>query len=403
MDRLVRASQSRLTFWWVAVLVFAFIAIYALFPSESSQERFTLVVRLGAMGILSLSAVLLFPISRTGWVSLPIILFLVVSSVAISNFPIYPTRLLNVVGALVLSGLFVLALESGGARRFFGYVIDVLLVLSALAVFIQITIYLVSGSIVEVHQLLFPWGESRSSTLERFGIARVSGLHTEPGTHSAYTVGLLILRALIERRLYDKIGWVAIFSVLCTLSVWGGVASLLYIFSYVLRWAVTGARVLMVLSAAALIAESLTSVIYIFDSGLFGPVGEYFRTRSELQDSSGGAKVTAWDYGLRILPTVLFYGMSFSSDYCNGCQSPQDAGLILNLAIYFGLTVMVALAAFYIVAVLRTAGIRELPFFLLFFIAKFFYYDPIVWIVFFLSAVIVLKNWVSGGEGGCGG
>ena len=380
--------------WLVGILLFSVLFAYSIFPSESSQERFTLILRVALLGSVALFSIAAFPLSRPGWIYFPLFCFLIVLSLLLSNYPHIPTRTINVVVVVLLSAVFISRIASSTARLFVIHVVNILLFVSFACVLFQIGYYFASGSVIEIHQLFFPWSESRSTMLERFGIVRVSGLHTEPGTHSAYTVGLLIFRTLLGRKLFDWISLISMLSVAATLSFWGIAASLMYFISFVLhsgnltenlfRWA-------LMLIIGLLISAGILS-IYLYSADSLAPIIDYFTFRSELGDGSGGAKVSAWDYGLRTLADTIMFGLPFNEDYCNGCQSPQDAGLILNLAIYFGVCLCVLLYGVYVLATLRTNGLWLIPFASLFFVAKFFYYDPLVWMIFFLSVLLVTEK-----------
>lgn len=381
-----------------AIFLCTLVLIYAIFPSESSSERFALFVRLGALGAAAALAIFFGEVRRELAAGFCFLSFFFVLVVSWSNAPYVTPRLVNLVATILLSALLVAGSVSGRGTGVVLRAINALLVVSAVALFVQAGLYLLSGSVVEVHGLIFPWGESRSAELERFGIARLSGLHTEPGTHSAYTVGLLVLRSLYGGRLFDRIGFFSVGSVAVTLSFWGVIAAggyfILYGFSIV-RGGV-GFRVFLSFSISL---AFLASVFYLFAPNyLLEDISNYFRLRSELGDGSGGAKVIAWQMGLKSFGDVVFLGFPIGTDYCNGCISPQDAGLVLNLVIYLGLSAAILFVGVFFAGVFLSGGFLLTFFSGLVLVAKFYYFDPVVWLLFFSCLAWVLRG---GGSDRC--
>ena len=370
----------------VAFLLCVLVCVYAIFPSESSSERLSLFVRLGFLCLMAVLAILFGEVRRElVWIFCGLA-FYYVFVIVWSNSPYFTPRLVNLVASILCAALVIGSTASGRASAFALRVVGGLLVFSAAALFLQAGIYLFSGSIFEMHGLVFPWGISRSSEIERFGIARLSGLHTEPGTHSVYTVGLLILRCMLGGRLFDRTAYMSIGSVAATLSFWGVLATLLYVILYGFSIIRGGAGAKRFLYSCFFIGFLglvfyLSSPQYLIDD-LFN----YFRLRSELGDGSGSAKVIAWDMGASRLGDVVFFGFPIGFDYCNACISPQDAGLVLNFVMYFGLMSAVGFFAIFIAGALRCGGLSLSLFGGLLLVAKFYYFDPIVWLMFFASA-----------------
>ncbi len=79
---------------------------------------------------------------------------------------------------------------------------------------------------------------------------------------------------------------------------------------------------------------------------------------------------------------MLAIGTSFEHDYCDGCASPQDAGLIINMVMRIGL--LATLLVMFPIArtLLRTGGFAALIAFLPLLFAKFYVFDPVVWLIF---------------------
>jgi len=368
------------------------LCVYAIFPSESASERFSLFVRLFFLCFTALLAVVLGEIRREFIAVFSFLAFIFILLVSWSNAPYFTPRLVNLVASILCAGLVVAGLASGRANDFAIRVISGLLVFSAGALFLQLGIYLVTDSIVEFHGVVFPWGGSRSAELERFGIARLSGVHTEPGTHSAFTVGLIILRSLMGGRLFDRVAYLSMASVIATLSFWGVLATTLYFLLYAFSVIENKEGAKRVLTFFVLFAVA-SGVVYVgAPQYLIEDLIGYFSARAELGDGSGGAKVIAWVTGLQKLGDVVFFGLPIGADYCNGCMSPQDAGLVLNFMMFFGVTASILFFGVLVFGAYRCGGYALATFSALLLVVKFYYFDPIVWLIFFTATVCCLRS-----------
>lgn len=380
--------------WWqlVGLIVCALISVYAIFPSESASERFSLFVRLGFLCVAAALTIVFGAARRELVTPFCAFAFFYIFVVAWSNAPYFTPRLINLIASILCAGLMIMGSVSGKANAFVLRVLNVLLIFSAGALFLQLGMYVLSGNIFEIHGLVFPWGASRSAELERFGIARLSGIHTEPGTHSVFTVGLIILRCLLGGRLFDRVAYIGMGSVLTTLSFWGVFATMLYFVLYCLSMIKSRASPRNVIYFCFFII-TLVLIFYITaPKYLIEDIFKYFTLRAELGDGSGGAKVIAWDMGLKRIGEVVFFGLPVGSDYCNGCISPQDAGLLLNFSMFFGLTSAILFFGIFFYGSFKCGGYALAIFSGLFLVAKFYYFDPIVWLIFFSSAVWCLRR-----------
>lgn len=373
-------SVSKLILFGLSIL-----SIYALFPSESDGERFTLVTRLFSFGVLAWVACIYGEVRKKSLVWFLWFSVYFIALVVLANSPNFSPRLLNLCAIVALSALIVAFSANARGRLVFLDVINVLLVFSAVALFLQIALLLIQGNLVELHGLVFPWGSSRSAELEKFGIARLSGVHTEPGTHSAYSVGLLIVRQFLGQDIFDRIGVLVIASVAATLSFWGVLATSIYLLSYVFRLALLGDGHQRLLSSLGLLLASISLVVIFAPDYFFEDVANYFFLRAKDSSASDSSKMTAWLLGIKHVGDVAFLGLPIGTDYCNGCNSPQDAGIVLNFVLYLGLLAGFVYFSIFIVSSFRVGGIAFVPFASLFAFAKFFYFDPIVWIAFFLA------------------
>lgn len=376
----------------VISILLAFIAIYAFYPSESASERFSLIVRLVAFGAMAFLAVALGSARKEvlavfSWGALFFVL-----SISFANAPYFSLRVLNSIAATILAAAVVGFTVSSSIRLICLRVLDILLVLAAFCIFIQIFVYLGTGYIVEIHGLFFPWGLSRSAEIEKFGIARLSGMFTEPGTHSVYVFGLLICRAFLSGSVFHRIGVLSVASIASTLSVWGVGVVLVYGISYFVA-AIENGKTIRRFLVGGLIALVSLFVAYVTLPDVFiENIVQYFEVRTQLTDGSGSSKVAAWLMAAARFDEVAAIGLPVTVDFCEGCYSPQDAGLVLSFSMYFGILSAFVFFFLYLLGLYFAGGPGLLIFGVPFLFSKFFYFDPLVWIIFFSALVHLLRK-----------
>jgi hypothetical protein len=245
------------------------------------------------------------------------------------------------------------------------------------ALLFQLGYYLATGESLDIHAMLHPGSESR--LFEAMSFIRLTGTHLEPGTYSHWLYGVILLRAFVSGKLFDLLSILGVASIYVSLSAWGALSATIYFACLLLRHlqgrvdrrgiAITGTLVVV----AALGAYHFNKEIEEFLT--------YLTIRSELTDTSGIAKLAAYDGFLRVLDRIVLIGLPIDYDFCEGCLAPQDAGLFVNLAVRTGL--VFAAAAYLIVfhGAYRTCGwpglIATLP--LVF--AKYFYFEPLFWMI----------------------
>lgn len=388
-DRARSLTRTRLAL--IRVLL-AFLAIYAFYPSESSSERFSLLVRFVAFGVMASLAVVRGSARQEvlavfSWVTLFFVL-----AISSSNMPYFSPRVLNTISAVIFAAAVVSFTASDYARFICLKVFDFLLILAASCIFIQIFLYLSTGYIIEIHGAFFPWGLSRSAEIEKFGIARLSGMFTEPGTHSVYVFGLLICRALYSGKVFDRISVVGVASIASTLSVWGVGVVLVYCVAYFVSAVQSGKSVRNFLGGIATLFFFLIFAFLALPDVFIENILQYFEVRSQLTDGSGSSKVTAWLMAEARFDEVAALGLPVTVDFCDGCYSPQDAGLVLSFSMYFGMLAAFVFFSLYFLGLYWSGGWGLVVFGAPFPFSKFFYFDPLVWIIFFSALVTLFRK-----------
>jgi len=187
-----------------------------------------------------------------------------------------------------------------------------------------------------------------------------------------------MLRALLGGRLFVLSLCIGCASMMLTLSFWGIAAATVYFAVYL--GSVGKPR--LVLQGAAFAAIVAAIAVAHFDHATV-LVLDYLETRMTLEDVSGAEKFEAWtNVADRFLDYALL-GSAFTHVFCEGCASPQDAGVFLNSIVYFGLLPTISLLVSACCGVKRRLGwwgmVAATP--LLF--AKYYVIDALWWLVLF--------------------
>lgn len=253
---------------------------------------------------------------------------------------------------------------------------------NVLGLTIAFALLLGTGEIADVHQLVFPFSRSRAE--EYLGFARLSGFQVEPGTYSNVIFIFVLMRAVLRGRLYSRLDLVAMLSTLATLAAWALIGVGAYMVALCLeallskRPGMAQRRLLYVGLILALIAMIVPFAGTIADSEL----ATYFATRYQGGDSSGSTqlKIDAFNAWMAYLGLQMLLGTALPNTYCLHCDSLQDFGVLPNMAFYLGLVPTAALIAMLSVRLWRIS-IAVLVFSLPVAVSKFFFYDPLVWML----------------------
>jgi hypothetical protein len=372
---------------WIALPV-TWLLHYLLTPFEASSATVTIVVRAMFGAALALLFVCMAPPGKrdahraVGWLSLLFVLL------AITN------RLQNglelaMIFTFMIIGFTVAICDSRAARTTSSALARPIQMLAAIwvgALVTQVGIFFLMGSLLDLHAISHPGSSSRL-----YGVVdlfRFTGFHIEPGTYSNWLFGLILLRGLATNKLFDRVALLAVSSVLLTFSLWGVAAFLTYLTSYLLTHSRNGFRVATrSLGASALV---LTLCALIANAQLAEHIPDliaYFERRSELDDVSGTSKLQVFEAIRSLIWRVSLLGIPVNRDFCGGCSSPQDAGLLVNLAVRAGIPMAVAIFIVIGRALYRRHGTAGLLLLAPLAFAKYFLYEPLFWMIFGYSLI----------------
>jgi hypothetical protein len=270
--------------------------------------------------------------------------------------------------------------------------IECVLIFWVFAFFFQQISYYSSGEIVELHNLFTPYSVQRTELLSS-GLARLGGAHIEPGTHANWVYGLVLLRAIYLRRLFDRLSVFSLLSIPLTMSFWGLISSFVLFLAYIIKPGKFKASRIFI---STVFVFAFFAVLYY--AGQLDSVLEYMQTRSQVQDESTEAKMAGVVGFFANFHEYILFGAPHTYDFCSGCLSPQDIGVFLNTVVKVGF--FFSLFFFFSIykSFFKIFGVSGFLFALPLVFAKWFYWEPILWLVVFaavaqadISAKVVLK------------
>lgn len=266
-----------------------------------------------------------------------------------------------------------------------------LLIFWVFSLFLQVLIYFVTSEVFDFHNWFHPWSEARVHDVGLF--IRFTGVLIEPGTYANWVYGVVILRGIASKKLFDGLSVVSMLSIFITLSAWGILAVGVYLITYLLNEIVFNrddSYKKKLIVVGLLLATA--ALFYNWFSVEVTDALQYISGRSDLIDESGASKVEAYDGFINILIRILLVGVPIDYDFCNGCLSPQDAGIFVNLAVRAGL--VFALTIFFVIVkcIYRRYGYVACTCIFPLIFAKYFYFEPLFWGIFAFSFLDFLRQ-----------
>lgn len=371
------AKQTRGAFFWLAVLG----VLLATTPSENvSGDSGTLVI-LQFLALVLAAPYFLYP--RTNTVPLGVVLYALIVAFAftLSNLAMPGSWALSV--AILGPFTMLFGVFSVHQKKLIA-VIDAVLVINLSALVFQFLFYIFTGEIVHLHTLLFPLSESRAG--EFLGFVRLSGLHLEPGTYSAYLYILVVFRILLGGALTDRISLLMLASFALTLSVWGIAAFLTGMIS-VAFLAFSNKRLMgkILLSGYIVVGGC---VVVLFTTNLLEPVLSYLQIRLDPTQGSASYRRIAFNELVATFDRYVPIGMPMAEKFCATCQSPQDLGIWSQIIVRFGICVAVLVFLVSIVSAWKHSVVMVILV-LFAFTGKYDVSKPITW----LFLALVLTPW----------
>jgi hypothetical protein len=110
----------------------------------------------------------------------------------------------------------------------------------------------------------------------------------------------------------------------------------------------------------------------------------YIQGRADFADVSGQTRVAfSYDFSQKFYDFLLV-GVDLNYTLCPICLSPQDAGVVLNFAVYFGVVGTIVLLLFLVGGMKNCGGWSAVVLLPPLFSSKFFVWEPLWWMIILL-------------------
>lgn len=299
--------------------------------------------------------------------------------------------LFAVVWVFFASVLFVSVWSAESRRAMLVKALDIVIVSFVVILALQAVYYGLTGVMIDFHNLFFPFSHAR--LFQTLGsLWRFTGQQIEPGTYANWMYALVLLRAVVSGNLFSRISFIGISSILVTTSFWGFFAVIFFVLAYLLRKnnPAVALRKVMLIVASISVGVVLVQLLGI-------DVVSYISRRLALSDFSASEKIAAFSSVRKDWENYVLVGKPLSYDFCAGCASRQDAGILLSLFVNFGAAIVVLMLAVMAVGAQKRFGYVGLLVLVPFLFGKYSIGDFPFWvIVAFLLASFFSKHSSSG-------
>lgn len=366
--------------YYFYIIVFSILINTAILPAESafdSNPLLPLFVRTVAWVSISIVAISIcrFHVNK----NLTLILILYVVCFLLSNFPFLDVSagwMLFVISNLFGAVLIISACtRSEYFKKIFVNSLGCVAFFWVFTFVFQSSLFYTTGQIIDFHSAVAWYSEQRSDFLTP-GYVRLGGVHIEPGTYSNWLFGVLIVRAMLIRNFYDRLTFFSMMTIPLTASFWGVIAFLFYVFGFFIKFGLKQVHKLVLAGFCAFVLA-----IFIYELGVFSILFDYFSYRADFEDSSSLAKVQAYSGFLANIYDYWLIGQYYFYDFCDGCYSPQDAGVLMNLIVRLGFPWAILILFVFVNGVRARVGLSGVIVIIPILIAKWYYWDHILMLV----------------------
>lgn len=269
-------------------------------------------------------------------------------------------------------------------RERLGFLLHAYLIFNVFGLVLAFVIFFLSGKIVDLHGLVFPFSASRAGVM--MNQVRLSGFQIEPGNYSNIVYVIVLIRCLLRGRITNSLDIIAMLSTILTLAAWAVVGAAVYFVCLTIEFSIFNPRIPKLLRIAIfLFSLSILAIsLPIIAPHIFGSeYAQYFGDRFSVDEGKGSGyyKEQAFGAWSEYFGPEMFFGSPMTETFCDYCLSIQDIGLVFNILFYLGIIPSSILLLFCLMNLLRRFGINFVVLFAPFLVTKFFFYDPMVWLV----------------------
>ena len=371
----------------IGKILFIFICLlYGWVPFEAGSYDASFKIHLIFMLLLMIYAFYSnsFKLSKYGM--LFFIFFIFLSSILF--FVSYGRAIYSFIPAIAFASIVVPSIYNNTQFKYqFTQALFVLIVISIIMVFFQVIVYFTTGDLLLLHEFVFPFSKARIATELQFNnLTRMGGMYIEPGTYSNYMFILLTIYMVLKKRINYLLLFFSAISIIITNSVWG---------------MVFGSYLIIIIFFMKLVQTSwvnriiLLFFIFVFSFYSIGSLEKSFKNNTAVEyaivklERNGGKESTApkkraYIKYAQTFDQFLILGEGFAPKFKKGIDALQDAGLLLNFSVVFGIICTIVFLLIYFVLLVKLTNYVILLISLPIFMSKLFYWDPSIWLLFFM-------------------
>ncbi len=256
-----------------------------------------------------------------------------------------------------------------------------LIIFSISMLFLQLIVLNITGDVLSIHEMIFPFSEARISINTKFDdLYRMGGIYIEPGTYSNLMYLFLVIYMLLSKNLSNYLLFIGAISIILSYSVWGMIFGSYLLFFLIFIKLKNSSLKMKLLVLIAVFSIGSLSINYIINS----PAVNYATYKVNSDVSSVSEKEKAYSRYKESIDDFFIIGEGFSPEFNVGIASVQDSGFLLNFSVVFGILFTVYILMVYILSFLKCCTPIQLIISLPIFVSKIYYWDAAFWLLFFL-------------------
>lgn len=358
--------------------------LYAFIPVESGKGQFVFLLQSSFLILITLLSMYVskfkIKMNRLGKISLFVLLFYTIFSIQISNGGREYTMLVSILFSFITAS----AINyNENFRKYFLTALKGLIILSIIVLILQLLIFMVTGNIIHIHEMIYPFSEARIGTDKLFeDLYRFGGFYTEPGTYSNWLYLFLVIYMILSRKIFTPLILIGSLSMILSYSVWGMVFGA-YLFTIAVMTKIKKSSwAFKFLLIVSFLSFSFYSV-YKFEDSSAVQFALYKLDLNSANTSTSGKIDFYKKYEANIIDLLLI-GEGYKPKTYEGIGSPQDTGTIINLSVIFGILFTFIILFIFVISFQKCCGWIMLFASLPIFISKIYFSDPAFWLLYFL-------------------
>lgn len=367
------------------IVLLLFISfLYAFIPVEGGAGHFVFLLHSSFLILITLLAIFIskfkLKMNRWGKISLFLLFFYMLLSMIVTS----GGRELSMFISIVFSFITASAIHYNiRFRNYFFIALKWLISISIVILILQLLVFMVTGEIIHVHEIIFPFSEARVGTDKLYSdLYRFGGLYIEPGTYSNWMYLFLIIYMLLSKKIFSPLVLIGALSITLSYSVWGMVfGAYLFIIVTLSKIKKTSWKSKVLLVMFFLLFSSFVVTKYADSEAVKFAL---FKLDTDSTNASTQGKINFYKRYEEHISDLLLIGEGYKPKIYEGIVSPQDTGIVVNLSVIFGMFFTFIVLLMFTISLLKCCG-----WFMLFasfpiFVSKIYFSDPVFWLLYFL-------------------